>query len=158
MGATNILYFQTVGKVQTHATADKFGDNQDWEGMPWVGFAPPDYAITFSPPLVNINYSSVLLILNVPNAFASGLSNMAPPGGEFMFEFVYAYENPAPLPIASFTYQMNVPPNSAARCPVTLVTHVTPTGQQPPVVKVRWRGVRGNIFLDTPASLSAVLL
>ena len=91
-----------------------------------------------------------LLILNVPNPYASGNNY---PGGNFGLQV-----NGAPLaPVATFTYNEPVP-NSTGRIPTTL-TAVVPLNQSEDLSVVAvWSGVRGStVHIDTPATLTGIL-
>jgi hypothetical protein len=93
---------------------------------------------------------SILLILNVPNPYATGNDY---PGGNFGVE-VNGVVQPA---VAVFTYNEQVPP-STGRIPTTL-TVVTPLNQQTDVVvQAVWSGIRGStVIIDSPATLTAVI-
>jgi hypothetical protein len=93
---------------------------------------------------------NVLLILNVPNPYATG-NNF--PGGTFGIEV-----NGSMLaPVAVFTYNESAP-QSSGRIPTTL-TALAPLSQsgEQKVVAV-WQGVRGStVIIDSPATLSAIV-
>ena len=91
----------------------------------------------------------VLLILNVPNPYATGNSN---PGGNFGIEVNGAVQ-PA---YASFTYN-EVDPPSTGRIPTTLCVPFLVNSQNPLVVTAVWSNVRGStVHIDSPATLLAV--
>ncbi len=92
---------------------------------------------------------TVLLILNVPNPYATGNSN---PGGNFGIE-VNGTVQPA---FASFTYNEANPP-STGRIPTTLCVPYVVNSTQPLTVTAVWSNVRGStVHIDSPATLSAV--
>lgn len=93
---------------------------------------------------------SVLLILNIPNPYATG-DNF--PGGNFGIEVGGVVQSAT----ATFTYN-EAQPVSTGRIPTTL-TAVASLNQQSevPVVAV-WSGVRGStVLIDSPATLTAVI-
>jgi hypothetical protein len=93
---------------------------------------------------------SVLLILNVPNPYATGNNY---PGGNFGIEVNGVVQNA----IATFTYNEQVPP-STGRVPTTLtvVTQLSQTADS--AVQAVWSGVRNStVNIDSPATLTAVL-
>jgi hypothetical protein len=93
--------------------------------------------------------SLALVILNLPNPYATGNSN---PGGAFGIS-VDGVVSPV---VASFTYNEQVPP-STGRIPTTLVVGV-PLTDDPQTIEAMWLGVRGSsVIIDTPATLSATL-
>jgi hypothetical protein len=91
-----------------------------------------------------------LLILNVPNPYATG-NNF--PGGLFGLQV-----NGAMLaPTACFTYNEAVPV-STGRIPTTLTTVVSLNSSEDVSVVAVWSGVRGStVHIDSPASLTAVI-
>lgn len=93
---------------------------------------------------------TALLILNVPNPYATGNNY---PGGNFGIEVNGVVQ----AVFASFTYNEQVPPSSG-RMPTTL-SLVTPLSSTVdlPVVAV-WSGIRGStVNIDSPATLTAVI-
>jgi mannose-binding lectin len=91
---------------------------------------------------------TALVILNVPNPYATGNQN---PGGIFAISVGGVVQ----APIASFTYNEQVPP-STGRIPTTLVVGV-PLGSKAQPVLALWQNVRGsNVIIDSPASLSII--
>jgi hypothetical protein len=92
---------------------------------------------------------TVLAILNVPNPYATGNSN---PGGNFGIE-VNGTVQP---PVASFTYNEQVPP-STGRIPTTLCVPIQVNSKDPLVVTAVWSNVRGStVHIDTPATLTVI--
>lgn len=92
----------------------------------------------------------VLLILNVPNPYATGNDF---PGGNFAFQV----EGNVLAPIASFTYNEQAP-LSTGRIPTTLTTSVPLSQSGELTVVAVWSGVRGStVHIDSPATLSAVV-
>jgi hypothetical protein len=95
-------------------------------------------------------HDNVLLVLNVPNPYATG-NNF--PGGTFGIQV----NGNVLAPTATFTYNEQVPP-STGRIPTTLtaLAALSDSGEQ--TVVAVWFGVRGsNVIIDTPATLSAIL-
>jgi hypothetical protein len=93
--------------------------------------------------------TSALIILNLPNPYATG-NNF--PGGNLGIS-VNGTVSPV---VAVFTYNEQVPP-SAGRIPTTLVLSVA-LGNKPQTIMGMWSGVRGStVIIDTPATLSALL-
>jgi hypothetical protein len=93
---------------------------------------------------------SVLLILNVPNPYASG-NNF--PGGNFAFQV----DGNVLAPVATFTYNEQVPP-STGRIPTTLTASVPLSQMGEQTVLAVWSGVRGStVHIASPATLSAIV-
>jgi mannose-binding lectin len=93
---------------------------------------------------------NVLLILNVPNPYASG-NNF--PGGNFSIQV----DGQVIAPFATFTYNEQVPP-STGRIPTTLTAAVPLSQTADLKVEAVWRGVRGStVHIDSPATLSAIV-
>ena len=94
--------------------------------------------------------STAIVILNVPNPYATGTNT---PGGTFGINV-----NGVTSPVtATFTYN-DVAPTNTGRIPTTLVVGVPliQTGSQ--TVQAGWYGVRGStVIIDTPATLTAIL-
>jgi hypothetical protein len=91
----------------------------------------------------------VLLILNVPNPYASG-SNY--PGGNFGIQVNGTLQTA----YASFTYN-EAQPSNPGRIPTTLCVPFLVNSQNPLVVTAVWSGIRGStVNIDSPATLSAV--
>ena len=94
--------------------------------------------------------TSALIILNVPNPYATGDDY---PGGVFGIS-VNGSISPV---LAVFSYNEQHPP-STGRIPTTLVVSVPLAQTGPQTVLGLWRGVRGStVIIDTPATLSAIL-
>ena len=93
-----------------------------------------------------------LMILNVPNPWALGDDY---PGGQFGI----VVDGVQQKPYATFTYEGQAPqPPGCPRVPTTLVVTV-PLKQQAQVVKAYWAAIRnGTVNLDTPATLSAIII
>ena len=92
---------------------------------------------------------TVLVILNVPNPYATGTSN---PGGNFGIEV----NGTVQAAYASFTYNEANPP-STGRVPTTLCVPYLVNSQNPLVVTAVWSNIRGStVHIDSPATLSAV--
>ncbi len=92
---------------------------------------------------------SALLILNVPNPYATGDNY---PGGNFGIQVNGVALNP----VACFTYNEQNPV-STGRIPTTLcaMTKLSETGDT--TVVAVWSGVRGStVHIDTPATLSGI--
>lgn len=93
---------------------------------------------------------SILLILNVPNPYATGNDF---PGGNFAIQV----DGNVLAPYASFTYNEQVPP-STGRIPTTLTAAAPLNQSAESVVVAVWSGVRGStVHIDSPATLSAVI-
>jgi len=93
--------------------------------------------------------TSALIILNLPNPYATGKDF---PGGTFGIS-VNGTVSPV---VAVFTYNEQQP-QSTGRIPTTLVLGV-PLGSKPQTIVGVWSGVRGStVIIDTPATLSAIL-
>jgi mannose-binding lectin len=92
---------------------------------------------------------AVLLILNVPNPYASG-NNF--PGGNFGIEVNGQLQGP----IASFTYNEQIP-QSTGRIPTTLCVPIQVNSQNPLSVMAVWAGVRNStVHIDSPSTLTAI--
>jgi hypothetical protein len=93
---------------------------------------------------------TALLILNVPNPYATGNSN---PGGNFGIQVNGTLQ----AAFASFTYN-EVNPPSTGRIPTTLVLTTPLSGSGPTSVVAVWSNVRGStVHIDSPATLSAIM-
>jgi hypothetical protein len=91
---------------------------------------------------------TALIILNVPNPYATGNDY---PGGNFAISVGGVVQ----APFASFTYNEQVPP-ATGRIPTTLVVGVALASKPQPVLAL-WQSVRGsNVMIDSPASLSII--
>jgi mannose-binding lectin len=125
-----ITYAQTSGNLSTNSSS--------WTPIPGLSLKVPG----------GIG-EAVLLILNVPNPYASG-NNF--PGGNFGIQVNGQIQGP----IASFTYNEQVPP-STGRIPTTLCVPIQLSSQNPLAVTAVWSGVRNStVHLDSPATLTAV--
>jgi hypothetical protein len=92
---------------------------------------------------------TVLLILNIPNPYATGNKN---PGGNFGIQ-VNGTVQPA---TATFTYN-EAQPTSFGRIPTTLCVPILVNSKDPSVITAVWSNVRGStVHIDSPATLSAV--
>jgi hypothetical protein len=92
---------------------------------------------------------TILLILNVPNPYASGNNY---PGGNFGIEVNGTLQ----AATATFTYNEQQPP-STGRIPTTLCVPYLVNSTQPLTVTAVWSNVRGStVHIDSPATLSAV--
>jgi hypothetical protein len=93
---------------------------------------------------------SALLILNVPNPYASGNDF---PGGNFAI----AVNGTVQAPYASFTYNEQQP-QSTGRIPTTLTVAVTLNSTGSTTVQAMWSGVRGStVHVDSPATLTGIV-
>jgi mannose-binding lectin len=91
-----------------------------------------------------------LLILNVPNPYATGKDF---PGGNFGFRV----NGSVIAPFASFTYNEQQPV-STGRIPTTLVAAVPLSQTADGVVEAVWSGIRGStVHIDSPASLTGLI-
>jgi hypothetical protein len=94
--------------------------------------------------------SSALIILNLPNPYATGNNY---PGGTFGISVNGTVSSVQ----AVFTYNEQVP-SSTGRIPTTLVVSVPLLQTGPQTIQAVWFGVRGStVIIDTPATLSAIL-
>jgi hypothetical protein len=90
-----------------------------------------------------------LVVLNLPNPYASGDNN---PGGTFGIA-VNGQVSPVQ---ATFTYNEQKPV-STGRIPTTLVVGV-PLANKPQAVVALWYGVRGStVHIDSPSTLSSTI-
>jgi hypothetical protein len=91
----------------------------------------------------------VLVILNVPNPYASGTDF---PGGNFGIQVNGTLQ----AATATFTYNEQQPA-STGRIPTTLCVPVAVNSTQPVTITAVWSNVRGStVHIDSPATLSAV--
>jgi hypothetical protein len=91
-----------------------------------------------------------LVILNVPNPFATGNSN---PGGNFGVQVNGTVQSA----FASFTYN-EVNPPSTGRIPTTLTVPVALSQSGDLTVVAVWSGVRGStVHIDSPATLTGIV-
>jgi hypothetical protein len=124
------LYAQTSGTHSTNA--------ESFVAIPGLTLTIPEGVGT-----------SALIILNVPNPFATGMDF---PGGTFGI----AVDGVISPVQAVFTYNEKMPPISG-RIPTTLVLGV-PLADRPQTIVAMWFGVRGGtVIIDSPATLSAIL-
>jgi Bc2l-C, N-terminal domain len=92
---------------------------------------------------------SALVILNLPNPYASG-NNF--PGGFFGISVNGAVSDV----VGCFTSSVQNP-GDTGRVPTTLIVSV-PLANAPQTIVALWSGVRGSTaIIDTPATLSAIL-
>jgi mannose-binding lectin len=124
------LYAQTTGRHSTRA-----------------GNFVPIPGLTFTlPEGVGI---SALVILNLPNPYATGDDH---PGATLGIPVNGVISHV----VASFTYSEQAP-SSSGRVPTTLVVSI-PLGTHKQTIVAMWSGVRGStVFIDSPATLSAIL-
>jgi hypothetical protein len=93
---------------------------------------------------------NVLLTLNVPNPYASGNDY---PGGYFGIWIDDVLQGP----VGCFTYDV-VATGAGSRIPVTVVFYFKLDGSTH-IVQPVWKGVReSTVYIDSPVSLSAVIL
>jgi hypothetical protein len=126
-----IVYAQTTGTQSTNSGS--------WVPMPGLAVKLPEGV-----------GEQALLILNVPNPYASGNNY---PGGNFGLQVNGMLQSP----FASFTYNEQNPP-STGRIPTTLCA-VVPLSQTGAVTVVAvWSGVRGStVHIDSPATLTGII-
>lgn len=133
--ATTILHVETSGNQSTNTS--------NWT---------PIQNLELTLPAISGQSKHALLILNLPNPYATGNSY---PGGQ-----VGISVNGAVLvPIAVFTTNIALPsPPNAGRTPTTLVVEVNLLNGNTQAVKAVWTNVRNStVIIDTPASLSAII-
>ena len=124
--------------ISAQSSGPQSTNNSAWTAMPQLSLKIPGAV-----------GDMVLLILNVPNPYASGNDY---PGGNFGIQVNGALQ-PA---TATFTYNEQNPP-STGRIPTTLCVPYTINSQNPLVVTAVWSNVRGStVHIDSPATLSAV--
>jgi mannose-binding lectin len=129
-GGNMIISAQSSGSQSTNSSS--------WTPMPQLSIKIPGGA-----------GETVLLILNVPNPYATGNSN---PGGNFGIQ-VNGTLQPA---FACFTYNEANPP-STGRIPTTLCVPIQVNSKDPLVITAVWSNVRGStVHIDSPATLSAI--
>jgi hypothetical protein len=94
----------------------------------------------------------ILVVLNVPNPYATPGAGTQFPGGWFGI----AVDGKVQPAFASFTYNEAQPP-STGRVPTTLVIAVE-LAPNPQTIQGMWHGIRNStVMLDSPATLSATL-
>ena len=126
-----IVYAQTTGTQTTNSGS--------WTPMPGLAVKIPRGVGELA-----------MLILNVPNPYATGNSN---PGGNFGLEVNGTVQSP----FASFTYNEQNPP-STGRIPTTLVVAVPLSQTGDSAFVAVWSGVRGStVHIDSPATLTGVI-
>jgi hypothetical protein len=126
-----ILFAETAGSLSTSSGF--------WAPIPGLAFTLPAG-----------QGKTALLILNLPNPYATGNDF---PGGEFAI----SVNGSMLVPIAVFTYDSQTP-QSTGRKPTTLVVKV-PLHKFTQPVEALWQNVRGsNVVIDTPSSLSAIIM
>jgi hypothetical protein len=131
LGAIMAMYAQTSGTHQTNSGS----------------FVPiPGLSITIPQGIDTM----AIVILNVPNPYASGINF---PGGTFGINV-----NGVTSPVqATFTYNEQAPTHTG-RIPTTLVVGVPLSQKGGQTVQAAWLGVRGStVIIDTPATLTAIL-
>ena len=129
---SSILYKQSAGTQQTQSGA-------------WT----PITGLHFTLPALSSGNSHALIILNIPNPYATGNNH---PGGMFGI----SVNGAVMVPFACFTYESKTP-ESFGRMPTTLVIQIQLTANSQQIAGV-WQSVRSsNVIIDTPATLSAVL-
>jgi hypothetical protein len=125
--------------ISAQSSGSQSTDSSAWTPMPGLSIKIPGAV-----------GETFLLILNVPNPYATGNSN---PGGNFGIE-VNGTVQPA---YASFTYNEANPP-STGRIPTTLCVPLLVNSKDPSVVTAVWSNVRGStVHIDSPATLSAIV-
>jgi hypothetical protein len=93
---------------------------------------------------------AVLLILNVPNPYATG-NNF--PGGNFGIEINGQVQSA----FAAFTYNQQAP-GSYGRVPTTLCVPIQLTSPQAITATAVWSGIRGaTVNIDSPATLTMII-
>lgn len=126
-----IIYTTTTGTQTTNSST--------YTAMPGLSIKLPEGVGT-----------STLLILNVPNPYATGTNF---PGGNFGIEINGALQ----APVASFTYNEQNPA-STGRIPTTLCVVVPLISSGPQTAVAVWSGVRGStVHIDSPATLTATV-
>lgn len=131
--SSTILYKETAGSLSTTSGA--------WTPIP---------GLKFTLPAASASQKDALIILNLPNPYATGTNF---PGG-----MIGISVNGTPLlPFAAFTYDTQAP-QSFGRMPTTLVLHVKLLNNNTQVIQTLWQSIRSStVVIDTPASLSAMI-
>lgn len=133
-----ILFAHTTVPEQTHI--------QKWEPIP---------NLMVLLPAANVGQTRALIILCLPNAYATGNDY---PGSEFGI----AVNGVRQDQVGCFTYDSQNPqpqPQCCGRRPVTLVVEVPLVAQKKLPVQALWHPLRGStVIIDTPASMSAIIL
>jgi len=126
-----ILFAQSSG---THSTS-----SSSWTAIPGLSLQLPKVA-----------GEAVLLILNVPNPYATGTNF---PGGNFGIEINGQVQSP----FAAFTYNQQAP-GSFGRVPTTLCVPIQLTSPQSITATAVWSGIRGStVNIDSPATLTMII-
>jgi len=130
---STILYVETAGMLSTNAG--------NWANIP---------GLQFTLPAVSPGQTHALIILNLPNPYASGSDT---PGG-----YIGVSVNGSVLvPVGCFTAESKTP-QSWGRKPVTLVVHVQLLNNNTLNINGVWQSVRNStVIIDTPASMSAII-
>lgn len=124
------LYAQTTGTQQT--------DSDSFVPIPGLSLTLPEGVGT-----------SALVILNLPNPYATGKDYPGATVGITVNGILASVTG-------CFTYNEQVP-SGTGRVPTTLVVSV-PLAMEPQAIVGVWQGVRGStVIIDTPATLSALL-
>jgi mannose-binding lectin len=125
-----IIFAQTSGNHSTNSGS--------WTPIPGLSLKLPE-----------VVGEAVLLILNVPNPYATGKDF---PGGNFGIEINGQVQSA----FAAFTYNEQAP-GSFGRIPTTLCVPVQLTSQQPSTVTAVWSSIRNStVQIDSPATLTAI--
>jgi hypothetical protein len=130
---SSIIYKDTAGLLSNNSS--------NWTNIPGLNFVLPQ---------ASSDQTHALVILNLPNPYASGSDT---PGG-----YIGISVNGAVLvPVGCFTSESKTP-QSFGRKPVTLVVHIPLLNNNTQNINAVWQSVRSsNIIIDTPASLSAII-
>jgi hypothetical protein len=130
---SSILFAETSGTLSTNSS--------NWTNIPGLHFTLPP----FSP-----GQTHALLMLNLPNPYASG--------NDFPGAYIGIAVNGSVLvPVGCFTAESKTP-QSWGRKPVTLVVQVALLHNNTQAINAVWQSVRSsNVIIDTPASLSAII-
>jgi mannose-binding lectin len=125
-----IIYAQTSGNLSTNSGS--------WTPIPGLSIKLPEGVDTVA-----------LVILNVPNPYASGNDY---PGGNFGIQVNGQVQSQ----FAAFTYSSQTV-SSPGRVPTTLCVPVPLSSQGPSAVTAVWSGIRNStVHIDSPSSLAAV--
>jgi len=131
---THILHQETGGTLSTQSG--------NWTPIP---------GLSITLPAVSGALNEALIILNVPNPYATGTDN---PGGYFGI----SVDNAVLVPVACFT-SFEKAPQSTGRVPTTLVVRIRLKNSDTQAINAVWQSVRSsNVIIDTPASLSAMIM
>lgn len=125
--------------ISAQSSGTQSTGSSNWTAMPGLSITLPE--------AVGV---SALVILNVPNPWATGNNT---PGANFGIQVNGTVQSA----FASFTYN-EVSPPSPGRMPTTLVVAVPLSSSGTSTVAAVWSGVRGaTVHIDSPATLSAVI-